>query len=563
MAGADRYDKLADAVSDILLLVDADGVVQYVNPAGALLLGISREEIKGRSIFEPVHPDDLLYARDNFAAMAAGTAPPGTIRLRVITASGDWRTLEMMGANKLDDNELRGIVISCRDITDQIRPSNVTAFDADRLRRLIDASGDLVLLLGRDDAIEFVNATVQPMLGYDPADVLGKPWLDLVLPEDLERLSNDRTELRATPGATMHAEIRLRRSDGGATPVEVHVTNERDNPFIEGMVVTARDVTLLRHAQARLTSALATAQVGVLELDTNGRILTANHVLSTLMDADEQDLGGRELASCFHEDDQTAIRAAVEWLAGGHETATGVEGRWQSSTDTAPRWVLCNLSAAHDEDGAMRDLTCFLTDITRRKEQEANLRQLNEELARYATHDALTDLANRFLFNDHLDRALGRAKRTGGQVAVLFCDLDWFKEVNDTHGHAAGDEVLVITADRLRSNLRPSDVLARFGGDEFAVLADDLPSTTEVIALANRLVQAMAEPIPIAGTTVQLGLSVGIAFSTPESTPTTLLQEADQAVYEAKARGRGRYAFAAGHVRQAAAPEAPSSRPFG
>ncbi len=561
MLGFDRYDKLADAVTDVLALVDRDGVVAYINPAGADMLGHPREVLPGHSVFEVVHPDDLLYARTNLDAIAQLAGSHGPIRLRVTTATGDWRTVELMGSNALDDAELAGIVISGRDITEDLAKRNVDSFDTGRLRRLIDSSGDLLLLLGRDDAIEFVNAAVTPMLGYTPGEVIGRTWLDLVVDEDLEALAEDRIVVRSTPGAAMHSELRLLRADGGTCRVEVHVVNERDNPAIEGIVVTARDVSALRRTQERLAAALAATEVGVLELDDDGCITAANDVLLALVGDDATGLVGQRLELCFAPEDRTAVRAAVEWLATGDESATALEGRWGSEAEH--RWVTCRLSAARDADGRILDLTCFVTDITRRKEQEASLRQLNEELARYATHDALTDLPNRFLFSDHLDRAIARVQRSGSQVAVLFCDLDWFKEVNDTLGHSAGDEVLVAASQRLRTHLRPSDVLARFGGDEFAVLADELPSTTEVIALANRLVQAMAEPIPVAGTTVQLGLSVGVALSTPTSTPTTLLQEADRAVYEAKGKGRGRYAFAPRAASVAPAPTAPSTRPFG
>jgi diguanylate cyclase (GGDEF)-like protein/PAS domain S-box-containing protein len=540
MLGSERDDNLADAVADILVLVDADGIVLYINPAGAELLGHPREMLPGRSVFEVVHPDDLDYARTNFAAIRMVRGVHGPIRVRVLTASGEWRTLEMLGSDATSD--LGGVVISCRDITDSLREASVEGFDLERLRRLVDASGDLVLLLGRDDTIQYANAAVGPLLGYRPSDVIGRSWLDLVHPDDLHRLADERTLVRTEPGATMRAELRLRKASLGWRRVEVDVVNERDNPAIEGIVVTARDVTLLRRAQERLARALATAEVGVLELDVEGRISEANEVLLRLTESDATELLGRLLWDCFEDADQPPIKAAVEWLLSGEDVATGIEGRWHTH-GAEPHWMLCRLTANRDTEQNLVDLTCFLTDISRRKQQEANLRELNEELARYATHDALTDLPNRFLFNDHLTRALGRSQRAGTQMAVLFCDLDWFKEVNDTLGHAAGDDVLVAAADRLRANLRPTDVLARLGGDEFAVLADQLPSTNDVIALANRMVQALGEPIAVAGTKVQIGLSVGIALSKPESTPTSLLQEADRAVYEAKARGRGRYAF--------------------
>ncbi|MDX6664366.1 MAG: hypothetical protein QOG68_572, partial [Solirubrobacteraceae bacterium] len=158
-----------------------------------------------------------------------------------------------------------------------------------------------------------------------------------------------------------------------------------------------------------------------------------------------------------------------------------------------------------------------------------------------ALHDALTGLPNRALFLDRLEHALARAVRGGNEVAVLFLDLDRFKTVNDSLGHAAGDELLCIVARRIATCMRAADTAARLGGDEFAVLLEDLVSTTEAVRVAERIIESLKEPIEIAGREVYVGASIGIA--TGNHGAPDLLRHADVAMYRAKALGKGRYAM--------------------
>ncbi len=166
--------------------------------------------------------------------------------------------------------------------------------------------------------------------------------------------------------------------------------------------------------------------------------------------------------------------------------------------------------------------------------------RLHEELRRQAFHDGLTRLANRALFTDRLNHALVRVERGPARVAVLFADIDGFKSVNDQLGHARGDHVLLAVADRLRGCVRGADTVARLGGDEFAVLLEDLVDLPEAEHVARRMVEAIAEPVLLGDTQISIGISIGIAFSSHETTADMLLREADTAMYRAKAAGKAR-----------------------
>ena len=172
----------------------------------------------------------------------------------------------------------------------------------------------------------------------------------------------------------------------------------------------------------------------------------------------------------------------------------------------------------------------------------AQLRALEDQLTHQAFHDSLTQLANRALFTDRVERALRSADRGAALRAVLFVDLDDFKTINDSLGHPAGDELLVKVAERLRSCLRGGDTAARLGGDEFAVLIETMRTPKEAVALAERLIATLRAPFPLQGTEVSIDCSIGIAVSSSEEDKVDeLLSNADVAMYAAKSRGKGRY----------------------
>lgn len=176
----------------------------------------------------------------------------------------------------------------------------------------------------------------------------------------------------------------------------------------------------------------------------------------------------------------------------------------------------------------------------------ATNRRLTEQLAYEAMHDTLTLLPNRRFFNDWLKKSVAMAQRRDFSIAVLFIDLDGFKQVNDRFGHDAGDQVLRITAERFRSFMRGSDVLARLGGDEFAILVSQSPSDEALSVFAERIIDSMAEPISIGSEVAKVGVSIGIAvFPRDAQTVESLIRASDEAMYQAKAGGKNQYCFAA------------------
>lgn len=196
-------------------------------------------------------------------------------------------------------------------------------------------------------------------------------------------------------------------------------------------------------------------------------------------------------------------------------------------------------------DGAVRGIFVHVADVTRLKKLEEELREAKERAEAVATHDFLTGLPNRVLLVDRIAEAIARGKRNQQMAAVLMLDMDAFKQINDTYGHAEGDRLLIEIAASLKGALRESDTLTRLGGDEFLLLASEMESRTQAEALAARVLQSVRRPFQLTGGFVHPTFSVGIAmYPTHGITPQALLASSDRALYVAKRLGKNRLAFA-------------------
>ncbi len=270
-------------------------------------------------------------------------------------------------------------------------------------------------------------------------------------------------------------------------------------------------------------------------LDGSGVTQYVTPSAAAMFDCPPSQLVGRDFPRLVYAADRVVVASAIERAVHGPaDSLTEVEFRLRRR-DGELRWIQGYLLNRLDAP-RVGAVVAQWRDVTVTNEARSQLRHA-------ATHDPLTDLANRVLLTDHVELALAAAARHPGTVAaMLLCDLDEFKAVNDTLGHAAGDDILRQVAERLRLSVRPLDTVARLGGDEFAILCPDINDPLAVAGIARRVQEAVSAPYPVDGqaTEVRISASVGVGITRPGSTPVDLLRDADAALYEAKRHGRNR-----------------------
>jgi diguanylate cyclase (GGDEF)-like protein/PAS domain S-box-containing protein len=307
-------------------------------------------------------------------------------------------------------------------------------------------------------------------------------------------------------------------------------------PAVHALVLALRKTSRdLGEAEERFRRAFDDSQVGMALVSSRGRFQRVNPALCEITGYPEHELLGRTDSEITYPEDVDADLDALRELIEGERYGYRKEKRYIHALGHQV-WVSLNVSPVYDSEGAVSYLISQAEDISDRKESE-------ERLTRQALHDSLTGLPNRTLFADRVRMAANR--RAGLGYAIVYLDLDAFKLVNDTLGHAAGDGVLIEVARRLERLLRAGDTLARLSGDEFALLCEEC-GDEEVRRIADRVIDAMAEPIEVQGRTITQAASIGIALYSGNGVPTEpdeMLGDADLAMYRAKAAGKSRYAL--------------------
>ncbi|MFN3829089.1 MAG: EAL domain-containing protein [Tepidimonas ignava] len=303
-----------------------------------------------------------------------------------------------------------------------------------------------------------------------------------------------------------------------------------------GALLWRRGKALARQQrQLQLTaSVFHHAQEAVVITDPHGTIVDANEAFTAITGYDRQEVLGRNtrLLSSGRQDRAFYQAMWAELIAHGRWSGE----IWNRRKNGEVYAELLTISAVRDAQGRVQHYVGMFSDITRLKEHE-------QALQRIAHYDALTGLPNRVLLHDRLRQAMARTRRSQRKLAVVFLDLDGFKGINDRHGHAVGDQLLVQLAQRMQQALRGGDTLGRLGGDEFVAVLQDLDDHTASIPVLQRLLLAAATPVVVDGHTLQVTASLGLAFYPQHSDVDAdqLLRQADQAMYQAKLSGKNRY----------------------
>jgi diguanylate cyclase (GGDEF)-like protein/PAS domain S-box-containing protein len=319
-----------------------------------------------------------------------------------------------------------------------------------------------------------------------------------------------------------------------ATPI-IAVVYLTYQTYLKNIETVERHVAALRESEEKFRSAFDYAAIGMALVSADGRWLQVNRSLCQILGYSEDELLGMSFQQITHPEELSAVLSHIRQLLDGETPTCQTEKRYFHK-DGHVVWIHLSISRTRDAQAGETRLIFQVQDITDRKLAE-------QQLLHDAFHDALTGLPNRALFIDRLKLALARHKRIGAdQFAVLFLDLDRFKVINDSLGHAIGDQLLIGIARRLETCLRPGDTVARLGGDEFTILLEDVCDKQGIIAVAKRIGRELSLPFNIGGHEVFTTVSIGIAPSTTGyDRAEDILRDADTAMYRAKSLGKSRY----------------------
>ena len=526
-------------VLDVISVLDADGTVRYISPAIGAMLGYAQDDVVGTSIFGYVHPDDLGKAHRAFAEtlLTLGVLPP--MGFRMCRVDGTWRYVEVVRNNRLADPEVGGVVINVRDVTARKKVEEKLRKAEQRYRTLVEQIPAVTYVDDVDEVSSavYMSPQAEELLGFSTEEWLEDPefWTKVLHPEDRERVLAENRRANET-GGPFSSEYRMVSESGRTVWVRdeaVLVRNEEGEPlFWQGVF---HDLTERKEAEAKLGDAeeryrtLTDAALEAIIIIDGGKVLEVNRAYAAVFGYEPEEIVGRSALDVVAPESRDLVRRNIS--EGNEKPYEAVGVRKDGSR------LRMEVHGRGFSYRGRRVRISVIRDITERK-------VLEERLERQALHDPLTGLPNRRLFLDRLGQALGRTGRRGDRVAVLFMDLDDFKGVNDSLGHDAGDRLLAAVAERLKGCLRPGDTLARFGGDEFVVLLEDVRGGGDAVHVAERVMGGFGRPFSLEGRELYARPSVGISLGGDGiETPDDLVRKADTAMYRAKEGGGGYLVF--------------------
>lgn len=348
---------------------------------------------------------------------------------------------------------------------------------------------------------------------------------------------NNTVELRAEIFPKKGIIITLKRVDHSKDHqmIEFQAAKEYLEAQTEQAIHLAEDLAVAKEEAAnnakRIQSILNAMEEGLVTLNEDGKIVSANNAMSIIFGYARSDFIGMELSNLVKTRKiQTVEHISAllnEQVDGSNVYKADEQGQHQNGSAIPLKIDIREVYLEHE-----KHYTVLFRNVSEQYEAEKLIRHM-------AWHDSLTGLANRNLLSERLDEALKLARRLEKKVAVMILDLDKFKPVNDLHGHATGDKLLKVVAERLMKCAREVDTVARLGGDEFAIVFTNIEDDANIITIADRIIQSIQQPVEIDGNVIQIGTSIGISFFPEDSdTPTELIRMADVALYQAKEDGR-------------------------
>ena len=579
--------QITDNMQDVITHIGPDGIIRYASPSHKWVLGLDAEEMIGHPILDRLHPDDMAEALAILSRAIFSREKPDLITLRYQHAEGHYLWMECVGSILLDSQgEFAGAVLSSRDVTRRKEMETALRESELRYRLLADHASDVIWVRDMTLRLTYISPAVERLRGFTVGEALSQHTSEILTPDSAiyaqQFFADSLSQASTLSGNHLKDEYRtleleMRKKDGSTVWTETLVSfllddqgkpigilgvtrdiserqkaaqqlrqlnaeleervKERTGELVAEIAERRRIESALRESEERYTLAVQGANDGLWDWNLlTGEIYFSPRWKSMMgYPEDATECGLDHWFTRIHPDYYAHVQKAVQEHIHGDSTHFEVEYLVRL-INGEERWVLCRGLAVRDGEGRAYRMAGSQTDITDRKIAE-------ERLAHDALHDSLTGLPNRTLFSDRLQQRLEYSRRHKDSLfAVLFLDMDRFKVINDSLGHAIGDQFLITTAERLQACLRPEDTISRFGGDEFAILLSEITEVSDAIRVADRIQARMKGSTLIGPVSRSSTASIGITiFNGNYTDPQEMLRDADSAMYRAKAQGGGRY----------------------
>ncbi len=531
-------DIILECITNGVLLTDANNRISYVNPAFKKITGYSINDVLGKTldILKPLDVSNTEY-RKILVAITNKEADQGEVLVHHKDEGKFWCEITV---NPIFDQvgNFSQFVYIIRDITNRKQLEAEKLASENLFRSLANAAPVMIWLSGVDTLCYWFNATWLAFTGRTMEQEKGNGWAEGVHSEDFNRcleiyLTNFKQHL------PFRMEYRLRRYDGEYRWIDDSgVPHFNYKGEFDGYIGSCIDVTDIRNSKVA-SDFLEYSQEIIFSTDLTGNIIDVNSRFLEVTGYQREELIGKHVRILksgahdkhFYTQLWTSIIETGSW--NGEITNKNKQGKFYSSITTIHR--------IFDNTGQPIRYLAIASDITALVETRDQLKSL-------AYYDTLTNLPNRYLLMDRLRQAIARIKREGGYLAILYLDLDGFKQINDNYGHEAGDNVLMTVAQRMKQALRDTDTVARIGGDEFLVILPKFKFQNMYETPIKNLLKVISTPIIQEPLTFNVTASIGVSVYGGETAQldvdiNTLIKQADQAMYLAKQSGKNRYHF--------------------
>jgi len=540
-----RLRTLINATPDIICFKDGQGRWLEANQADLELFNLTGVDYRGKTDAELAEFTDPLY-RTAFVACEASddqawrSGQVSRAEEVIPTMHGESRVYDVIKVPIFNASGGRkGLVVLGRDVTERRRAELALQQSAQEWSYAMDFFEDAVYLLDLNDRVLRANRAFYRLFGLTAEQVLGQD-IGLVMHPHGEKDECPICRARRLREDAYVAMDAAEPSNPVGRPIEVSIRIIRDTaeqPI--GMLVGVKDMTRARQTEEQLRLAASVfegSQEGIMILGADHRLVDVNQAFTTITGYDADTVAGHLLRDLLSAEQFDAQACEHLWAR------VDQDGSWQGEVwyrradgEMFPAWQ--NLSVVKNAQGEPMRYIGVFTDISEKKASEERIHHL-------AHYDLLTDLPNRVLLQDRLHTALERMRRSGEHLAVLFLDLDRFKNVNDSLGHPVGDRLLQIVAHRLDTVVRDQDTVARLGGDEFLLILEELRDPQYAGLVARKILETLSEPVRIEQHDIYIGASIGISvFPGDGSDAEALIKNADTAMYRAKELGRNNYQF--------------------